>query len=198
MDILLASNNKKKIDELRHILGLGFNVLSLKDIGLNVEVKEDADSFVGNAMKKAVEVAHRSKLLSLADDSGLCVDALGGRPGVFSARYAGHEKDDRKNNEKLLADLMDKPVRSGKFVSVVCIAGPDGALGIFRGEIEGRICEKMQGKNGFGYDPVFIPKGYNITFAQMSWEEKNKISHRKMALEKAKCFLEGFPGKRVG
>ncbi len=192
MKVLLATNNGKKLKELKEILGKDFDVLCLKDIGISIDVVEDAGSFAGNAMKKAVEAGAIARMLTLADDSGLCVDALGGRPGVFSARYAGPEKDDRKNNLKLLEDLKCQDVRSAKFVSVVCIADTTGVLGLFRGELAGTITYSMAGDNGFGYDPVFVPVGHKKTFACMSASEKNNISHRKRALSLAKAFLKRY------
>jgi len=190
--ILIASNNKKKLKELKEILGREFSVVSLKEAGIEVDVVEDAGTFAGNAMKKAVEIADLSDMLTLADDSGLCVNALGGRPGVYSARYAGEDKNDYKNNTKLLSDLEGIDERSAKFVSVICIASAEGALGLFRGEVEGAISHEMKGEKGFGYDPIFVPKGFDISFAQMDSRQKNAISHRKKAIEKAADFLRSM------
>ena len=197
MDIVLATRNKKKIEEIRRITaGLPITVLSLDDFPEYPETVEDSDTFEGNAFKKAIEAARHVGRPALADDSGLEVDALGGKPGVFSARYApdATSGNDPKNYEKLLADLGLVPEggRSGRFVCCIALAFPDGQVKTFFGYAEGRISLKPRGARGFGYDPVFLPQGYDKTFAEMTAEEKDRLSHRGKAIEKLAEFLIAF------
>ncbi len=198
MNLILASRNPKKVEELARMLGDLVRVRSVRDLPQDVpEVVEDTETFIGNAVKKAVWVAHWTGELALADDSGLEVMALGGRPGVYSARFAGPKKDDYENNRKLLSLLEGIRDRSARFVCAVAIADPKGLLGVCRGEVWGRIAEEMRGESGFGYDPVFIPDGYDQTFAELGPGIKDKISHRKIALERAryllKIYVSGLP-----
>ncbi len=191
MRLVIASRNKKKAEELSRILGNDFEVVTLSDIEAVIpEVEEDTNTFVGNAIKKAVWVAHWVGDLVLADDSGLEVMALGGRPGVYSARFAGPEKDDFKNNQKLLEMLEGVRDRSARFVCAVGIADSNGLIGVCRGEVWGTISREMRGSNGFGYDPLFVPKGYDKTFAELPSHQKDQISHRKIALERARYLLK--------
>lgn len=197
MDIVLATRNKKKVEEIRRITaGLPITILSLDDYPLCPEVVEDQKTFEGNAKKKAVETARCSGKPALADDSGLEVDALGGAPGVYSARYApdASSGNDPKNHEKLLNDLQTVPPekRSARFVCCIALAFPDGSCEIFFGYSEGRISLDARGKKGFGYDPVFLPQGFEQTFAEMASEEKDALSHRGKALEKLAEFLLNF------
>lgn len=201
MDIVLATRNKKKVAEIRRITaGLPINILSLEDFPACPEVIEDQPSFEGNAVKKAQEVARFTGKPALSDDSGLEVDALGGAPGVYSARYApdAESGNDPKNYLKLLADLaavsMEK--RTGRFVCCIALAFPDGRTKTFFGYAEGRIAQEPRGEKGFGYDPVFLPDGYNRTFAEMSASEKDSLSHRGKALEKLAEFLRGIAAGR--
>jgi XTP/dITP diphosphohydrolase len=194
MEIVFATRNKKKLEELKRITaGLPIVVLSLDDYPNCPEVKEDKDTFEGNAIKKAVEVCGCTGKPALADDSGLEVDALGGAPGVYSARYAGGSGNgnDVRNYEKLLSGLKNIPdeKRGAQFVCCVALAFPDKTVKTFFGYSKGRIGWGPKGKTGFGYDPVFIPEGKKTTFAEMSAEEKDKLSHRGKALDKLAEFI---------
>lgn len=194
MKLIIASNNAHKVCEIKQILdGFFDRMVTLCEAGLAIDVVEDADSFEGNALKKAREVLHASDAdAALSDDSGLMVDALGGAPGVYSARFAGEEHDDEKNNFKLLSLMADVPDRdrSCRFVSAVALVFRDGREFCTLGECEGRLLWVPVGANGFGYDPLFYHEGFQKSFAQMSQEEKNSVSHRKVALEKLKAALE--------
>ena len=189
--IILASNNKHKIEEIQAILtDLDFEVKSLKDEGINIEVEEDGETFEENAKKKATEIAQYlidrgdKEFIVLADDSGLQVDYLNGAPGVYSARYAGEHGNDRKNNEKLLYELkgIDMAHRNGKFVCQLALINDKGQYLAITGEVEGKILEELSGKEGFGYDPLFFYEPLNKTFGELSSEEKNRVSHRSNAL----------------
>ncbi len=198
MEIVLATRNKKKIEEIKRIIaGLPITILSLDDYPDCPETVEDKDTFEGNAVKKAVEVCQCTGKPALADDSGLEVDALNGAPGVYSARYAGGtgNGNDVRNYEKLLSELKNVPAekRGAQFVCCMALAFPDGTVKTFFGYAKGRIGMEPKGKTGFGYDPVFIPGNYENTFAEMSGEEKDKLSHRGKALEKLTDFLHRQP-----
>ena len=197
MEIVLATRNRKKVEEIRRITAdLPITVLSLDDFSGCPETVEDQDTFEGNAVKKAAEVAQCTGKVSLADDSGLEVDALGGAPGVYSARYAPDalSGNDPKNYEKLLNDLQHIPPqeRSAQFVCCLAMAYPDGRAKTFFGTARGRIGFEPRGNKGFGYDPVFLPEGFDRTFAEMTAEEKDALSHRGKALEKLAEFLHSF------
>jgi XTP/dITP diphosphohydrolase len=197
MDIVLATRNKKKVEEIRRITAdLPITVLSLDDFPDCPETVEDRDTFEGNAVKKAAEVALCTGKPSLADDSGLEVDALGGAPGVYSARYASDATsgNDPRNYERLLNDLKNIPPqeRGAQFVCYLALAYPDGRTKTFFGYSRGRIGTEPRGKKGFGYDPVFLPEGFNRTFAEMTAEEKDALSHRGKALQKLAEFLHSF------
>lgn len=197
MDIVLATRNKKKVEEIKRITaGLPVTVLSLDDFPDCSEVAEDKDTFEGNAVKKAVEISQCTRKIALADDSGLEVDALGGAPGVYSARYAGEEGNAVKNCEKLLFDLRAVPdeKRGAQFVCCMALAFPGGVVETFFGYARGRIGREPRGKKGFGYDPVFYPEGYDKTFAEMSGDEKDRLSHRGTALKKVADFLHTREG----
>lgn len=182
---LLASNNAGKLREFREIFTED-TILSLKDVSLEIEVEEDGTTFEENAVKKASEVAKISGMTAIADDSGLCVDALDGAPGVYSARYAGEDATDRERIEKLLEELKDKTDRRARFVSVVALCTPDGETVTAYGECEGTILYEPLGDGGFGYDPVFHVKEFDKTFGQLTGEEKNSISHRGRAIRALK------------
>jgi XTP/dITP diphosphohydrolase len=197
MEIVLATRNKKKIEEIRRITtGLPINILSPDSFPDCPETVEDRDTFEGNAIKKAIDVGKCTGKPSLADDSGLEVDALGGAPGVYSARYAGNEggNTDVRNYEKLLVELKNVPdeKRGARFVCCMALAFPDGSVKTFLGYVEGRIGHEPKGETGFGYDPVFIPKNYNKTFAEMSGDEKDRLSHRGKALMKLAASLHSL------
>ena len=184
MKLLVATGNRNKVKEISALLaGEPIEVLSLKDFPKVPEVIEDAPDFRGNALKKALTLFEHTGLPTLADDSGLCVDALGGAPGVFSARYAGEGHDDAANNEKLLKELepyAEPTQRTARFVCEMALifdADPDRRW-FTRGEVEGRIAHELSGDSGFGYDPLFYVPSFGITLAQMGMARKNLISHR--------------------
>lgn len=197
MNIVFASNNKHKIREISHILGDSFNLLSLSDINMEEDIPEDGPTLEDNALHKARHICFASGMNVFADDTGLEVDALGGRPGVHSARFAGEAKNSDDNIDKLLALLGDNPLRSARFRTVIALI-INGEEFLFEGRAEGVIIKERKGSQGFGYDPVFIPDGYDLTFAEMDLDEKNKISHRSKAFEKLKLFLSGLPGTDAG
>ena len=194
--LIVASRNQKKIKELQAILtGTSIRALSLADFPGAPDVIEDGSTFEANAIKKAVAIANWSGKLALADDSGLCVDALGGAPGVYSARFAGEGQDDAKNCEKLLRVMGEVPdnKRGAAFVCVIAIAAPDSrVVGTSRGECRGQIARDAKGLFGFGYDPVFIDPQSGKRFAELEPEIKNKISHRAKALEKVRDILAAY------
>jgi XTP/dITP diphosphohydrolase len=180
--LLIATNNAGKVREIKAILGEFYDELvSLKDIGLELNVVEDGDTFEENAVKKAREAARAAGCDALADDSGLCVAALDGAPGVYSARYAGEHATDEENNAKLLAALKGVENRHAKFVSVVALASGDTVTTV-RGEVEGVIAHAPSGSGGFGYDPLFFVPELGQTFAEIPADLKNTLSHRARAL----------------
>lgn len=184
--ILVATSNKHKLEEIREIFEMPFVELVGLDVFPNLpELVEDGVTFDENARKKAVVLAEFSGMWTLADDSGLEVTSLDGRPGVYSARYAGELVNYTANNAKLLKELVGKKDRSARFRCVVALAMPDGGCITVEGICEGNIAKEESGMNGFGYDPLFIPKGYTQTFAEMSPKQKNDLSHRGTALRKA-------------
>ena len=195
MEIVLATRNKKKIEEIKRIIaGLPVSILSLDDYPACPETVEDKDTFEGNAIKKAVDVFRFTGKAALADDSGLEVDALDGAPGVYSARYAGGSGsgNDAKNYEKLLSELRNvaPDKRGAQFVCCMALVLPDGTIHTFVGYVKGSISMEPKGKTGFGYDPVFVPSGYEQTFAEMTGNEKDKLSHRGEAIEKMAEFIK--------
>jgi XTP/dITP diphosphohydrolase len=193
MELVVATRNRKKVEEIRRILeGLDVRLLTLDDFPDCPEVEETERSFEGNASKKAREVSAHTGKASVADDSGLEVDALGGEPGVMSARYAGEGASDRDNLDKLLRELRHVPdaERTGRFVCVIALARPDGTMVTFHGKVEGTIGAEPHGESGFGYDPVFCPEGNERTFAEMSGKEKDALSHRGEALRKMRGYLD--------
>lgn len=193
MEIVIASRNKKKIRELEALISKyieGVKLLSLDDVGLYEDVEEDGSSFEENALIKA-RYAARSGKISVGDDSGLCVNALGGAPGIYSARYAGEHGNDEANNRKLLFELSDKGDKSAYFVSAVACVLPDGREFVTEGRANGEITENASGNGGFGYDPIFYCPELGKTFADLSADEKNAISHRGKAIENfSKKLLE--------
>lgn len=190
-DLVLATRNKKKLIEIKELLkGLDFNVLSIDDFEDVPEVYEDADTFEGNAKKKAVEIAKATGKLALADDSGLEIDYLDGKPGIHSARFAGEGATDEDRNRKVLSllDGVPKQRRIARFKCAVAIA--DGkSFVVVMGVCEGEIATEPRGDHGFGYDPIFIVPSYDKTFAELGAEIKNQISHRAIALGKARELL---------
>lgn len=192
---VLASGNAHKLRELRCMLEIDENQLkSAKDFPEIPEPIENADSFIGNALIKARAYAEATGLWAIADDSGLEVDALNGEPGIYSARYAGEEKNDEANNDKLLGKLVEGLPRTAHFTSAIALVAPDGREFTCIGICPGQIIYERRGNNGFGYDPLFLPNGYTQTFAELSGEEKNKFSHRSrsVAILKEK-LMELFP-----
>jgi len=184
-ELVLATRNRHKLAEARAILsGAGVEVRGLEEFDDVPDVVEDRDTFEGNAAKKAEEVAHATGSAALADDSGLVVDALGGAPGVMSARYAGRDGDSAANNAKLLKKMKDIPDdgRAARFVCVIALAREGRKTRFFRGETLGRIGPEPRGEAGFGYDPLFISDDLGVTFAEAGAEEKNAVSHRGRAL----------------
>ena len=183
MKLILASNNAHKLAEIREILGGCFEeIRTLREAGIVHETVEDGETFLDNARKKAREIAEISGCCALADDSGLCVDALGGAPGVYSARFAGEHGDDEANNALLLEKLQGVENRAAHFTCAVVLAYPDGRELSAEGYFYGEIAHAPAGENGFGYDPLFFLPAYGCTSAQLSPEEKNRISHRGKAL----------------
>ena len=187
MQLIIASNNAHKMREIYEILGAEFpDMVTLKQAGLDIDVVEDGDTFQANAIKKAEEVLKISGFpAALADDSGLIVDALGGAPGVYSARYAGEGHNDEDNNAKLMRDMMGVPYeqRTCRFASAVALARAGKETICVMGFAEGMLLTEARGENGFGYDPYFFYPPLGKSFAQLSAEEKNAVSHRKHALE---------------
>jgi XTP/dITP diphosphohydrolase len=182
IDLLLASNNRGKLDELRSLLPSDVTIRTLADVGLD-SPEEAGETIAENAALKAVTAAKASGLLTLADDSGLEIDALGGHPGVHSARYAGEPASDQRNIDRVLAELDGTPAgqRGAAFVCVLTLANPDGVLASARGRVPGSIGHEQVGSNGFGYDPVFVLQD-GRTMAELDSAEKNQISHRGKAL----------------
>lgn len=205
MKVLVATRNAGKLRELQRLFeGIGVELLSLADVPELPEVEEDRDTFEGNACKKASETARAAGLPTLADDSGLEVDALDGAPGVWSARYAGEGATDAANNEKLLAALADVDAegRSARFRCALAFADPAGPLGedehVEHGTCEGRVTLEPRGEGGFGYDPLFELSGGDRTLAEVSPEEKAQLSHRAEAARKMRAFLVKYVSRRGG
>ena len=189
MKIIAATKNKNKLREFGEILK-GFEIISQEDAGVNIDVEETGATFEENSYLKAKAIYDITGITTIADDSGLCVDALDGEPGVYSARYGGEGYDDKGRVELLLKNMKDVPdeKRTARFVCVITLVGNDGVT-TARGECEGKIGYEPKGENGFGYDPVFFVEQYGKTMAEVSPEEKNAISHRGKAL---KIFAEKF------
>jgi non-canonical purine NTP pyrophosphatase (RdgB/HAM1 family) len=191
--LILATRNPHKAREVRRILGpVGVPVRSLAELPPMPEVRETARTLEANALKKAAAVAQKFGQPAVSDDSGLFVPALGGVPGVRSARYAGPDKDYAANNRKLLRAMarLQGRDRRAYFATAVALTGPGVGTRVFVGKVWGRILPAPRGRNGFGYDPVFIPRGFTRTFAEMSLAEKNRLSHRSRAFLKLAAFLE--------
>lgn len=186
--LVFATNNLHKLEEVRDILGGSFRIASLKEIGCIDDIPETADTLEGNALQKARYVKDKFGYDCFADDTGLEVEALGGAPGVFSARYAGLGHDSEANMRKLLKELEGKTNRQAQFRTVVALI-LEGREYTFEGIVRGTILTERRGTAGFGYDPVFVPEGYAETFAEMGSEEKNRISHRARAVQKLADFL---------
>lgn len=188
IELVFATHNKNKLKEVEAILPDSYLLLNLDDIGCHEELKETENTFAGNALMKAAYVAGNYACNCFADDSGLVVEALNGEPGVFSARYAGEQADSGQNIDKLLRELNGVGNRKARFVTVIALI-LEGKEYYFEGSIDGYITTERLGAGGFGYDPVFIPEGHELSFAQMGAEEKNRISHRYRAIENMNAFL---------
>ena len=184
--IVFATNNAHKLEEVAAILGNGYEVLSLREIGCDADIPETSDSFAGNALQKATYVKEHYGYDCFADDSGLEVDALGGAPGVYSARYSGGGSE--ANMDKLLHNLTGKSERGAQFRTVIALLRGEHTQ-LFEGIVRGTIIEERRGAGGFGYDPIFIPDGYTHTFAELGSEVKNRISHRAKAVEQLAAYL---------
>lgn len=192
-EVVFASHNAGKIKEIKELLQpFGINVKSALDMELP-DVEETGSTFAENSLLKSQTIAELTGLPCIADDSGLCVDALNGAPGVYSARYAPNRNFD-KGMEKLLAEMAQSPNKSRKahFSCVISLAFPNGGYELFEGRVDGHIAAEKQGNGGFGYDPLFIPDGFAKSFAQMSKDEKNQVSHRGRAVEKLKAYLKNL------
>lgn len=187
--IYLATQNKHKIEEIKDLLGDLFDIHTVTELGLKLELPETGTTLIENSRQKAQFIAEHYQLTCLADDSGLEVKALGGQPGVYSARYAGEPKDDFANMQKLLGELTDISDRSARFVTVLTFYH-QGEFYAFEGEVLGQIIDSPRGEYGFGYDPIFQPDGHEITFAEMTLKEKNQLAHRARAMNKFKYFIE--------
>ncbi len=189
MKLVFASNNKNKIQEIQALVPNTFQILSLEEIGCTEDIPETADTIEGNAILKANYVTEKYGYDCFADDTGLEVSALNGAPGVYSARYAGEQKDANDNMDKLLSELKDKSNRKANFKTVIAL-NLNGKQNLFTGIINGKIIEEKIGNNGFGYDPIFVADGYEKTFAELSMEEKSTISHRGIAVKELILFLQ--------
>ncbi|MEO0084444.1 MAG: XTP/dITP diphosphatase [candidate division WOR-3 bacterium] len=195
MKLILASKNRHKILEIKSILkDFDWEIIALSDLAPDFTITEDGKTFEENAIKKAESVMSKFGLITLGEDTGLEVDILNGRPGIFSARYAGENASYEQNVKKLLAELRNIPIakRTARFRCVCALAFPsefNRKTELFQGICKGHIIDEVRGKAGFGYDPIFVPNGCDKTFAEMSAEEKNRISHRAKALEKVKKYL---------
>ena len=189
MELIIASQNQNKLMEFKKILGDKINLFSLSDIGLNQEIPENEKTIKKNAMFKAKFVNTQTGKNVFADDTGLEIDSLNGEPGVYSARYSGVERNSDKNIELVLTKLKNKTNRNSRFKTIISLI-IDGKSVNFEGVVEGKITEEKRGSNGFGYDPIFQPNGYSSTFGEMSLKEKNKISHRSIAINKMVQYLK--------
>ena len=184
MKICFASHNQNKVNELNELVSGIHEIVGLNDLGITEDIAETGTTFEENSRIKARYVYDKLEIPVFADDSGLCVQSLNGAPGVYSARYAGEEKDDQKNIDLLLTELASKQERTAYFATVVTYIDKAGNETQFYGQVDGVILEERTGNGGFGYDPVFLPEGYDVSFAQMSSAEKNSISHRAQAVKK--------------
>lgn len=188
MDLVFATHNTNKLKEIGLLLPKNIRLISLEDIGCSEEIPETETTLEANAQLKADYITRHYGISSFADDTGLIIDALNGAPGVYSARYAGEEKDSEKNMEKVLKELKNSTSREASFKTVISLNINSKRL-LFEGIVEGKITYEKRGTNGFGYDPIFIPTGYDQTFAQLPIQIKNEISHRGKALQKLIQYL---------
>lgn len=191
MKIVFATNNAHKLAEVQAVLGEGFELVTPKMCGVEEEIPEEQATLEGNASQKSHYLHSRTGLDCFADDTGLEVEALGGAPGVHSARYATDGHDFPANNRLLLKNLEGQTNRKARFRTVISLL-LDGQEHLFKGVVEGRIIDQEQGHEGFGYDPLFVPDGYEQTFAQMTTDQKNSVSHRARAVRKLVAYLNGL------
>ena len=189
MDLIFATNNEHKLREIKLIIGDKINLLSLKDINCYEDIPETGATLEANASQKAFYISNKYGKNCFADDTGLEIAALNGEPGVYSARYAGENKDAEKNMQKVLEKLQGKEDRKARFRTVISLV-IDGREKLFEGIVEGEIIEAPRGTQGFGYDPIFVPEGYDKTFAELGDDVKNQISHRAKAVEKLAEYLK--------
>jgi len=195
IELIVATKNKKKLKEIKAIWrGLGLKLTSLADYLKAPRIVENGKTFRENAVKKAVKTARFTRKLTLGEDSGLCVDALGGEPGIYSSRFSGKDKNDLKNNLKLLGLLSYLPLsqRKAHYICAVALADKNGLVGVVEGRCDGLIGFELKGKSGFGYDPLFIIPKYKKTFAQLGERIKHKMSHRFRALKRAKRMIQKY------
>jgi XTP/dITP diphosphohydrolase len=190
INLVFATNNHHKLDEIKFIIGNKFNILSLKDIGFSGEIPEEQETLEGNAAQKATYIYNKFAVDCFSDDTGLEIEALQGEPGVYSAGYAGENCTFEDNIRKVLAKMTDVSNRKARFRTVIALV-EKGKLITFDGIIEGTITTVRRGKKGFGYDPIFLPDGYNETFAEMEPAGKNAISHRALAVEAFFKYISG-------
>jgi len=188
MRLLVASKNRGKVREIKKICKDSIEILSPIDMALDLDILEDGNTLRDNSFKKALEYFRKTNICTIGEDTGLFVEALGGKPGVYSARYGGG--GDESNRKKLLLELKKKNNREAYFKTVITLVISEDWFEFFEGKVSGKITEEEIGNKGFGYDPIFLPEGYNKTFGQMSADEKNSISHRKIALEKVFDYIE--------
>ena len=186
--LVFATNNAHKLEEIREILGGKFHIVSLQELGCQEDIPEEQDTLEGNALQKARYIRNKYKVNCFADDTGLEIEALGGEPGVYSARYAGDGHDSEANMRKVLDKMSGETNRRARFRTVIALL-LDGQEHLFEGEVRGEILRERHGEGGFGYDPIFRPEGFAQSFAEMSLEDKNKISHRGRATEALRKFL---------
>lgn len=192
MEIVFASSNKNKLEEIAALCPDHIKLIGLEELGITEEIPETSPTLVGNALQKASYVFERFQKPVFADDTGLEIEALDGRPGVYSARYAGEGKDANANMDKVLAELSGKENRKACFKTVIAFIDANGEQFEFEGRVDGEILEQKTGEKGFGYDPIFRPDAYDVSFAEMPLTEKNKISHRARATQKFVAFLAGL------
>ena len=191
MELIFATNNLHKLSEVQNIVGDQFKLISISQSGYSGEIPENQKTLEGNALEKARFIFNVTRKNCFADDTGLEVEVLNGEPGVYSARYAGPENNAGKNIAKLLLNLENKKNRNAQFRTVVALIFNNKEY-LFEGIVKGEITVNLRGRDGFGYDPVFVPEGYSETFAEMKSNEKNKISHRAMAINKLASFLKSL------
>lgn len=187
--LVVATNNKHKLEELKAMLADHFEVKGMAEMGFDQDIPEDADTFAGNSLIKARTIANALNCECIADDSGLEVEALGGKPGVYSARYAGEPKSDERNLQKVLDEIEASDNRNARFVTTIAYI-KNNLEYVFEGEVKGTLIKEKRGSNGFGYDPIFVPNGHQETFAEISAEAKNALSHRADAIRKFVEFLD--------